>query len=880
MDGTATFKPKSPLIGCLALVVLGISLGQILSPQDSRSGASGITASQDVSAFFCPISFLLAGHLLSLGVWRWSQTQGLRSWLHGAFATALVCGFASLCMHSRSYFPANDLGCWANEDPSPVCLECRLLAPVEFAPAPEFDPMRVIPGEPVVYFRLAAERLRVGDAWQPVSGSLVAAAAGTAHGAQVGDRLLLWGHLSRPRPPLNPGEFDYRPLARQRRQTTLLRCEAAECVLVLGSSWSGLGIPTAQSWVHETLRNHVSERNFGLATALFLGNRRELEEERRTALLETGVLHLVAISGTHLVFLAWLLFASLRLAPASQPLRCIAVASVCGVYALIAGNEPPVTRAALIVILACLAELQHRKWMGMHVLAAAAVVVLSVNPQMAFNAGAQLSFLAVAVLIHCAPWFALKTPEDPLDRLLLATRPWGQRMMSQFFQATKAAFLTSFAVWIVTTPLSWNLFHLATPFSVVLTPLLSIPTAIALTAGFALLLGGGLFHPLSAALGATIDLSLDILMRVVETAHAVPGALWWSRGPANWHLLGLYSIFLYAILAPPGDVNGVRRRNVCLRVATLFWVLIGVLFDRAPPLKPGELRVTTLSVGHGLAQLVELPDGQCWLYDAGSMTTPNATARRIAGALWSRDITRLHAVVISHADADHYNAIPELARMISIDQVQTTWNALESEGSMRKIRTELQQRGIPITILRSGDTPWRGAHGEIFVSHPAAGRTFVSDNAASVVMEILWQGRRVLLCGDLEEQGMHSWLKQSRGSFDVVQAPHHGSPASRPATFYAALRPLYVIVSGDKRHGAPVMPVPSANKSAAIAEAGAKGAAGGQPRGSASRGKSLASTPRAPYKTFHTAYDGAITVRIVDGQVQVSTFLSGDATGH
>ena len=200
--------------------------------------------------------------------------------------------------------------------------------------------------------------------------------------------------------------------------------------------------------------------------------------------------------------------------------------------------------------------------------------------------------------------------------------------------------------------------------------------------------------------------------------------------------------------------------------------------------------------------------------------------------------------------------------------------------TLRKIREELQHRGIPITILRSGDTPWRGAHGAIFVSHPAAGRTFVSDNAASVVMEILWQGRRVLLCGDLEEQGMHSWLRQSRGEFDVVQAPHHGSPASRPATFYAALRPLFVIVSGDKRHGPPASRIQPANKSPAIAEAGAKGAEGGRPSEGASPGKSLASPPHTPYKTFHTAYDGAATVRILDGQVHVSTFLSGDATGH
>jgi competence protein ComEC len=70
-----------------------------------------------------------------------------------------------------------------------------------------------------------------------------------------------------------------------------------------------------------------------------------------------------------------------------------------------------------------------------------------------------------------------------------------------------------------------------------------------------------------------------------------------------------------------------------------------------------------LSVAHGLATVVDLPSGQTLLYDAGQMAAPRAATRTIAECLWSRGLMHLDAVILSHADVDHYNALP---RMFSI----------------------------------------------------------------------------------------------------------------------------------------------------------------------------------------------------------------------
>ncbi len=74
-------------------------------------------------------------------------------------------------------------------------------------------------------------------------------------------------------------------------------------------------------------------------------------------------------------------------------------------------------------------------------------------------------------------------------------------------------------------------------------------------------------------------------------------------------------------------------------------------------------------VGHGGGELLELPDGRTILYDAGRLGSPWGAARSISAYFWSRGITHLDAVVISHADTDHYNAMPELLERFSVGVV-------------------------------------------------------------------------------------------------------------------------------------------------------------------------------------------------------------------
>src|SRR5690606_10578571 len=144
---------------------------------------------------------------------------------------------------------------------------------------------------------------------------------------------------------------------RAERRRALLRVEHAECVRVLepaqGFSPAGwldhLRVTGARRFW-----SYVSEKRSGLASALLLGFRDEVDDQRTEAFMQTGTVHILSISGLHVGILAAGLFAALRGGWMPRvPALCGAALIVCG-YALLADAQAPVLRAALLVTALCL----------------------------------------------------------------------------------------------------------------------------------------------------------------------------------------------------------------------------------------------------------------------------------------------------------------------------------------------------------------------------------------------------------------------------------------------------------------------------------------------------------------------------------------------
>ena len=213
---------------------------------------------------------------------------------------------------------------------------------------------------------------------------------------------------------------------------------------------------------------------------------------------------------------------------------------------------------------------------------------------------------------------------------------------------------------------------------------------------------------------------------------------------------------------------------------------MGLVASMANHHRQGRLDCTFVAVGHGTCVVLELPDGQTMLYDAGQLGSPSAGARSISSFLWSRGITHLDAVVISHADIDHYNALPELLRRFSVGVVYVSPVMFKDESlATQTLQSAIHDAGVPLREIRSGDRLRVGGGCLIDVLHPPHRGVLGSDNANSIVLAIEFDGHRLLLPGDLESPGSTTCWPSLRWTappswFRITAVRKAIRPASRP----------------------------------------------------------------------------------------------------
>jgi competence protein ComEC len=134
-----------------------------------------------------------------------------------------------------------------------------------------------------------------------------------------------------------------------------------------------------------------------LAAALLLGDSTALDREEWDVYVRTGVIHVLAISGQHLVILGWFLWLVLRVGGVRTRHGAWAVAAFLLGYALMTGARPSAVRAAVMVCVLCGGIVLRRRVISANVFAFSWLVVVAVNPTDPFTAGCQLSFLSVFV---------------------------------------------------------------------------------------------------------------------------------------------------------------------------------------------------------------------------------------------------------------------------------------------------------------------------------------------------------------------------------------------------------------------------------------------------------------------------------------------------
>lgn len=484
---------------------------------------------------------------------------------------------------------------------------------------------------------------------------------------------------------------------------------------------------------------------------VLLGDKSDLTNETEEDFRNSGLSHVLSVSGLHLTMITMLLGLFLRKLPRIIKLPILGAFVI--VFAFITGLPASVVRAATMLLILYIGDLIYAEADGLTSLSAAVLLLFAFNPNCIYDTGFILSFSATLGIILLFDSFKGLFSESVPD----------------YF---RDCISLSLSAQIGTLPFSVLCFGQLTTMSVISNLLIGLLMPIIYVfCTLSLLIS-------NASLLMLSEMMLKVFVKWAEICANIPGQV--IHVPTN--IFVIIGLFVFTGIALINSLFKNKKIPIAVMFISLVFVLISSLTEFIPP---KNITLTFLNVGQADCTLVETPDGNKFLVDCG---TESMAKSEIVGYLNRNGIFSLDGIFISHFNDDHSGGLIKVLEDIKTNVVYIP-DTKDIGQEQYDLMQYAQSNDITLIPLSEGDTVCLSDL-EISVLNPPSNMYADGDNSSSVVLKAENKDVSALFPGDIEKD------ESIRNcDTDILKVSHHGSKNGTTQEFLKNNTPEIAVIS-------------------------------------------------------------------------------------
>lgn len=596
-----------------------------------------------------------------------------------------------------------------------------------------------------------------------------------------GNYVTVKGVYSRGKGIRNPGEFDYGTFLLKKGVTGYITAKAVKDVEILNPAISSFPafIFSIRKSMAERIDALQEPKAAGLLKGLLLGDKSEIDNETKMDFINSGVAHVLAVSGLHVGFIAIIFI--ILFGRANIYLRSLLTMTGLFFFLIITGFQAAVLRATIMAMVLFVASLTNREMNVWNTLAIAALAILFIDVNQLFTPGFQLSFVAVMSIVGLYPYFSNLVNELNLK--------------DKFVKAIVGMFFLSLAAQIGVLPFSNYYFGKISIISLI-SNLFVIP-------GISIILANGLltlFVSLISSQVAGIYASAgDSLIALLYWLIKISATQDFSFIRVNNFTLQDSLIFYFFLFLLIFFMHFMKRiwTKILLTILVTVNTVVFCSLDNKNILPDGKLSVMMIDIGQGDSFLIKFPNGKTMLIDAGSSQFNYDNGERVVIPLLDHlGVGKIDYGMVSHMDNDHFAGFVSL---VSEQRIKKIFKPDMDSTDKNDLYFEQLLAIYNIHPNYYRDTLLSEANCQIYFladTHVFPLKNFKINDRCGI-FKIVYGQTSFLFVGDAqikEERYLTSRWKEFLDS-DVLKAGHHGSKTSSGENFLNFVTPKISLIS-------------------------------------------------------------------------------------